>query len=66
MNVPAIPYPKPTAQVAPYVDALGVDLAIAFLLRFGGTEVYIAANPRGGSDLEGVIGPDQIRRFGGA
>jgi hypothetical protein len=30
------PMPKPTAQVKPYVDILGVDLTVDFLLAFGG------------------------------
>ncbi|WP_288960524.1 helix-turn-helix domain containing protein [uncultured Sulfitobacter sp.] len=33
--------PKPNAQVAPFVEALGEDLAIEFLLKFGGAELYM-------------------------
>ncbi len=39
--------PRPTAQAAPYVKALGPDLATAFLLAFGGAELYLAKHPRG-------------------
>ena len=34
-------HPRPTAQVAPFVDALGMDGAVTFLLAFGGAELYL-------------------------
>lgn len=48
--------PKPPAQVAPYVDALGVDDAVAFLLKFGGSEIYIAENPQSRSRVVKLLG----------
>jgi hypothetical protein len=37
---------RPPAHIAPYVEVLGVDLAVDFLLTFGGAELYWAKNPR--------------------
>ena len=39
-NLPIRPMPRPTAQVAMFVEALGPDSAVRFLLRFGGAELY--------------------------
>ena len=39
--------PRPTAQVAPSVEALGADLAVTFRLAYGGAELYIANDPKG-------------------
>ncbi len=50
--------PRPPAHVARYVEALGRDRAILFLLEFGGAELYIASSPKGRSRLVGVIGMD--------
>lgn len=47
---------RPPAHIAPYVEALGRDLAIRFLLEFGGAELYIPAAPKGRSRLVEVIG----------
>ncbi len=60
-NVVAVPMPRPTAQVEPYVEALGSDLAVRFILQFGGAEVYIAADPKGRSSYEVLVGPDGAR-----
>ena len=61
MNLPARPMPKPTAQVGVYVEILGADLAVTFLLTFGGAELYLAQNPKGRSQVEAVIGHDTAR-----
>lgn len=37
----AIQYPKPAAQVEPFVSVMGHDLAIAFLLQFGEVETCV-------------------------
>lgn len=55
------PMPRPTAQVQPYVDALGADLAVRFLLTFGGAEMAVSANPKGRSRLEALVGPEKAR-----
>lgn len=48
--------PRPPAQVAPYVEVLGVDGAVEFLLTFGGAELYVAANPKGRGKVERIFG----------
>lgn len=50
------PLPRPTAQVEPYVEALGYDGAIAFLLAFGGAEIYITAHPKSRGQVVEVVG----------
>ena len=49
-------YPRPPAHVAPYVDALGVEDAVCFLLHFGGAELFIPRHPKGNSELFRVMG----------
>lgn len=61
MPLPAHPHPKPPAQVTAYVDALGLELTVRFLLRFGGAELYIPDNPQGRSQLANLIGVDNVR-----
>jgi len=61
MNLPARAFPKPPAQVAPFVDILGPELTLQLLLRFGGAELYIPQNPTGRSRLETLIGRDKIK-----
>jgi hypothetical protein len=53
---PDLPHPKPTAQVQPYFDALGLDDTLRFLEAFGGTEIYIATNPGSRSSVAGLVG----------
>ncbi|MGV8987632.1 MAG: helix-turn-helix domain-containing protein [Cypionkella sp.] len=48
--------PRPPAHVAPYVEALGAATAVQFFLHFGGAELYIPRNPKGGSELADVLG----------
>ena len=52
----AMPYP--TAQVAPYVDALGAELAVTFLLAYGGAELNLSNDPKGRSAYEALLGYD--------
>jgi hypothetical protein len=55
----ARPMPRPTAQVAPFVEVFGADLAVTFLLAFGGGELHLSANPREGSALVQLVGRDR-------
>ena len=57
----ARPMPRPTAQVAPFVEVLGPDLAVQFILQFGGADLYLSAQPRGRSACEALVGPDKAR-----
>jgi hypothetical protein len=60
--------PKPTiqtpVQIAPFVDVLGIDGAIEFLLEFGGAELKFARNPRETSQLSQLVGIDNARALG--
>ena len=61
MNELARPMPRPTAQVAAYVDALGAETAVIFLLTYGGADLYIAEDPKGRSSHEVLVGYDQLK-----
>jgi len=50
--------PRPPAHVEPYVEALGVEVAVKFLLHFGGADLYIARDPKGASEVVEVLGRD--------
>lgn len=60
----ARPMPRPTAQVAVYVEVLGVDLAIDFLLTFGGAGLAVSQAPNGSSAYEALIGADKAKQLG--
>lgn len=55
MNQIARPRPRVPAHIEPYVEVLGVDLAVTFLLQFGGSEVYFPSygnqDDRGGEPV---------------
>lgn len=53
------PYVRPTAQVEPYVEALGQDMAVTFLLEFGGAEIYLATSPKSRSRVAKLVGWDK-------
>lgn len=61
MHELARPMPRPTAQVAPYVEVLGADLTIEFLLNFGGADLYLPADPKGKSEVEKLLGYDKLK-----
>lgn len=48
--------PRTPAQVAPYVEVLGIEGAIAFLLEFGGAEIYLTTNPGSRSRVVDLVG----------
>lgn len=48
-----------TAQVQPYVDALGLDLAVLFILEFGGSYVTISEAPQDRSEVVRFVGRDK-------
>lgn len=60
-HLPALRYPPPPANIAAIVKVLGADMAITFLLTFGGAELYLAQEPKGVSQVETVIGADRTR-----
>lgn len=52
------------AQIAPYVEAMGIATTVQFLMNFGGAELYIAYDPKGRSELEALIGQKNAQRLG--
>lgn len=54
----AQPMPRPPAQALPYVEALGADLAVTFLLTYGGAEMTLSATPAGAAHVA-MIGPER-------
>ncbi|WP_457650346.1 terminase gpP N-terminus-related DNA-binding protein [Profundibacter sp.] len=57
-------HPKPPAQIEAYVEVLGVDLTVEFLLSFGGAELYIGKNPGDKSRLVKLVGPERAKALG--
>lgn len=55
--------PPPPAHIEPFVLALGTDLAISFLLRFGGAELYLTTSPKGKSALAQEYGIEAAVRI---
>ncbi|MDE4175784.1 helix-turn-helix domain-containing protein [Phaeobacter sp. PT47_59] len=49
-------YPKPPAQVEPYIEALGLEDTLRFLDAFGGVEAYIANQPSARSRVVQLVG----------
>lgn len=58
--------PPPPPNVAVYVDILGTDDAVDFLLAFGGAELYHADDPKGGSQVAKIIGLQKARKLAAA
>lgn len=59
-------YPRAPAHVQPYVDVLGVKGAMDFLTHFGGSEIYLAANPKTRSMITHHIGAEKMAALGEA
>ncbi len=57
-------HPRPPAQIEPYVEILGVDLTVDFLLSFGGAELYIGKNPGDKSRLVQLVGLERAKALG--
>ncbi|MEM7751781.1 MAG: helix-turn-helix domain-containing protein [Pseudomonadota bacterium] len=55
----ARPVPRPPESIAAYVEVLGVDDAIKFLLEFGGSEVWFPTGPDSTSELVEVMGVEK-------
>ena len=62
--LPARPMPRATAQGSrPMRTAWGHELAVRFLLAYGGAELYLAADPKGRSSAEALVGPEAVARM---
>lgn len=64
MSVPALQYPRHPAHLAPYVDVLGPQLALKFLIEFAGARLYFPQDPKGKSAAERMIGRDLLEALG--
>ena len=53
--------PRPRAQVAAYVEVLGPDMAVTFLLAFGGAELSLSVDPKGRSSVEALLGYEKAK-----
>ena len=54
-------YPRPPAQVAPFVEVLGASAAMTSLMTFGGAELYLARAPQSRSGVAQREGLDRAR-----
>ncbi len=57
----ARPMPRPTAQVARYVEVLGAELAVTFLMTCGGAELSLADDPQGRASHAALVGYDKAK-----
>jgi hypothetical protein len=56
VSLPALPIPKPSAQVQPFYEVRGPALTVTFLLQFGGAELRLSADPKGRGAVERLAG----------
>lgn len=63
MTLPARPFPKPPAQVAPHVAIPGPELALELVLQFVGAEIYVPDNPEGRSRIEALVATSETREL---
>lgn len=56
--------PRTPAQVEPYVETIGLDDTIRFVLEFGGAQLYIGARPGRGSRVTKLLGLEKARALG--
>lgn len=56
MTAPQVEYPRAPAHIDAYVNTLGAAGAKDFLLTFGGSEIYLASNPKARSMIVEKIG----------
>jgi len=47
---------RPPKNVEPFVEILGEELCIRFLLAFGGAPIYLTDNPQSGNRVAGLVG----------
>ncbi len=52
---------KTPKNLEPYIEALGEDLTLAFIMRFGGSPVYLPSSEATDSEIKTVLGADGIK-----
>lgn len=48
-------------NLQPYVEALGEDLTLTFIMRFGGSPVYLPSSDNTQSEVSAVLGAEGIK-----
>ncbi|QIO60672.1 transposase family protein [Rhizobium leguminosarum] len=48
-------------NLKPYVEAIGEELTLKFIMRFGGSPVYLSVDPKDDSDVVEVLGTDGMK-----
>ncbi|MGH1416879.1 MAG: helix-turn-helix domain-containing protein [Pelagimonas sp.] len=61
-----IDYPRHPAHLTPYVETLGAELTVRFLIALGGCDMYFPGDPKGKSKAEELVGPERLKRLGQA
>ncbi|MDO5704054.1 MAG: helix-turn-helix domain-containing protein [Paracoccus sp. (in: a-proteobacteria)] len=59
-------FPRPPAHLEPYVNILGLEDAVTFLMHFGGGELYLARRVSEDSPVAELIGRDAAEALGQA
>ncbi|MBY6117443.1 helix-turn-helix domain-containing protein [Mameliella alba] len=59
-----VAYPRHPAHLNVFVEELGPELAVRFLIQFGGARLYFPDDPKGKSQAEALIGANALRRLG--
>lgn len=59
-----VAYPRHPAHLDAFVEELGPELAVRFLIAFGGARLYFPDDPKGKSRAEALVGADALRRLG--
>lgn len=55
--------PQPPASILDYHRVLGPELTCQFLMRFGGAELFLSPTPQGRSEVEKLIGAENVSRL---
>lgn len=61
VNHLARPMPRATAQVEPYVEVLGAELTVLFLLQFGGAPLHFSVDPWAGNAVVHRLGHEKTK-----
>lgn len=61
---PPPPFCANSVQIQAYIEILGLDLTVDFLLAFGGAELHLSRDPKGKSRLSALVGPERAKALG--
>lgn len=57
-------YPRHPASIDAFVEVLGPELTVRFLIEMGGCRLYFPNDPKGKSAAEALIGAEALRELG--